>query len=96
MRWIIHQWDEHEEVFWIGDHDLAINQNDIYFFIGFPCRGAWENMTSGRPNPRSALELVRAYCIPKRGLVSNKVPIERIRSRSMRAILWMIVCLARS
>lgn len=96
LRWIIQRWDEHEQVFRIVDHELAIDRDDIYFLTGLSCRGAQANLTWGRPDPRSTLELVQSYYIPESGLVSNKVPIERIRSRSMRSILWLIVWLVGS
>lgn len=69
---------------------------DIYFLTGLSCRGAQANLTGGRPNHWSTLELDQAYGIPESGLISSKVPIERIRLRSMRANLWLIVRLAGS
>lgn len=96
LRWIIQCWDEYEQVFKIVDHELAIDRNDIYFLTSFSCRGAQANLIGGRLDSQSTLEMVQSYCIPDSGLVSNIVPIERIRSRSMRVILWLIVCLARS
>ncbi len=96
MRWIIQHWDEHEQVFKIGDQELVIDRDDIYFLTGLSCRGAQANLTGGRPDPRSTLELVQSYYILESGLVSNRVPRERIRSRSMWAILWLIVWLVGS
>jgi len=93
---IIQHWDEHEQVFRIGDHELAIHWDDIYFLTSFSCRGARENLTVGGPDPRSTLELIQAYRIHESGLVNNRFPIDRIRSRSMRAILWLIVRLVGS
>ena len=80
MRWIIQHWDEHEQVFRIVDHELAIDHDDILFLTSLSCRGAQENLTGGRPDPRTTLELVQSYCIPESGLVNNRVLIERIRS----------------
>ena len=96
MRWIIQHWDEHEQVFRIVDHELVVNYDDIYFLTSLSCRGAQENLIEGRLDLQSTLELVQYYYISKSGLVSKKVPIERIRSRSMRAILWLIVRFTRS
>ena len=96
MRWIIQCWDEHEQVFRIVDHEMAIDHDDIYFLTSLSCHGAQENLTRGKLEPRSTLELVQSYCILESGLVSNRVPIERIRSRYMRAILWLSMRLAGS
>lgn len=96
MRWIIQRWDEHEQVFRIGDKKIVIDYDDIYFLTGLSFHRAQKNLTGCRPDPQSTLELVQSYCIPKRGLVSNKVPIERIRYKSMREILWLIVRLVGS
>ena len=96
LRWVIQRWDEHEQVFKVGDQLLAIDRDDIYFLTGLSCRGAQANLIGGRSDPQSTSELVQIYCIPESGLVSNRVPIERILSRSMRAILWLIVRLAGS
>lgn len=70
---------------------LAIDRDDIYFLTSFSCYGAQESLNNGGSHPRSTLELVQIHCIPESGLVSNRVLIERNRSRSMRAILWLIV-----
>ena len=40
LRWIIQCWDEHEQVFRIGDQELAIDRDDIYFLTGLSCYGA--------------------------------------------------------
>jgi len=48
LRWIIQRWDEHEQVFRIGDHELAIDCNDIYFLTSLLCRGEQANPTGGR------------------------------------------------
>ena len=83
-------------MFKIEDQVLAIDRDDIYFLTSLSCRGAQENLTSGRSDPRSTSELVQIYCIPESGLVSNRVPIDRIWSRSVRAVLWLIVWLVGS
>ena len=83
-------------MFRIADQKLAIDCDDIYFLTGLSCYGAQENLTGGRLDPRSTLELVQSYCIPESKVVSNIVPIERIRSKSMREILLLIVQLVGS
>ena len=96
LEYLVKAWDVQAWCFRLRAHMLSIQVEDIYFLTGLSWRGEQENLTSGRPDPRSTLELVRAYRIPKSGLVNNKVPIERIRSRYNRAIWWMIVRLSRS
>lgn len=75
---------------------LAIDRDDFYFLTSLTCCGAQENLIGGKIYPRSTSEMVQTYCIPESGLDNNKVPIERIRSRSMRAVLWLIVWLVGS
>jgi len=51
LRWIIQHWDEHEQVFKIGDQELVIDHDDIYFLTSFSCHVGQENLTGGRPDP---------------------------------------------
>ena len=57
LRWLIQQWDEWHHVFRIGDNELAIEKDDVYFLTGLSCRGARPNLTGSRADPRSVRSL---------------------------------------
>lgn len=77
----------------IRDHELSIEWDDIYFLIGLSCRGAQVNLTRGREDPRTTVDLIRTHYIEGSGSVSNRIPVLQIALRPFMSILWMIMCM---
>jgi hypothetical protein len=75
LEYLVHMWDEEQQVFHVGVHVLSLDIEDIYFLTGLSHRGAHVTLTGGRGGGLSMSEYIRQHCEPDAKRHKGKVAI---------------------
>lgn len=89
-------WDADSQVFMVGDQELTLELEDIYFITGLSRRGVTAMFTERGGGGESVDLYVREYCRHDAQKVSGKLPISQVVSLPLKIILFMVTEIARS
>ena len=81
-------WDAESQLFMVGDQELTLEVEDIYFITGLSHRGATTMFTERGGGGESINTYVREYCNRGTQKVIEKLPISQVVSLSLRTILF--------
>ena len=87
---LVDYWHPDAEAFMIEGQSLVPTTEDIYFLTGLSRRGEPVNFQTFPARPSKVSELIEEYCEAGTDHRSSSVPISRITSLTLQAILSLI------
>ena len=87
---LVAMWDVDSQVFMVGDQELALDVEDIYFITRLSQRGVTMMFTSKGGGGELVDSYVRENCHRGAQKVSDKLPISQVVSLPMKTILFTV------
>jgi hypothetical protein len=75
LEYLVHMWDEKQQVFHMGVHVLSLDIEDIYFLTGLSRHGSHVTLTGGRGGGLPMSEYIRQHYEPDVERCKGKVAI---------------------